>query len=132
MGAAWSMISESLRPDRHPCYQVPVNREAEVAGPVESVAADLSGHHRQIALLPDVADVETDVLADELAVAPSSDGVRSNELSAPVVDDPAVDECREERVDVVGVGRLEESGHGSGGRVGRTERDVEFETCRGG
>jgi len=46
-----------------------------VDGPVESVAAYLSGHHRQIALLLDGVDLEADVLADELAVAPASDRV---------------------------------------------------------
>jgi hypothetical protein len=87
-----------------------------VTRPVESVAADLCGHYRHIALLLDRLDVEADSYADELAVAPSPDRIRPDELPTPVVHDAAVGECREERLGVVGIRRLEQLGDWAGSR----------------
>ena len=68
-----------------------------MAWAVEPFASDVRRQYGRLAVLFDDADFEADVFADELAVAPSSDGVRSDKLSAPVVDDAASAERREER-----------------------------------
>lgn len=117
--------AERLRPDRHPRDQVTVDPEAEVARPVETVAAYLSGHHGQIALLSDGADFEGDVLADELAVAPSSDRVGPDKLSAPVVHDGTIDEDVEKRFGVVRVRRVEQLGYRRRCRVKRGDRSTQ-------
>jgi hypothetical protein len=94
---------ERLLTDRHPRHAVIGDEEAEMAGAVEAVAADLGQDHGFVAVVRDGSDVERDTLADELAVAPRSDLGRSRELSAPVVDDAVIDERREEGIGVIRV-----------------------------
>ena len=116
-------LAERLRPDRHSRDQITVDQETEVAGPVETVAAYQSGHHCQIALSSDGVDFEADVLADELAVALSSDRVGPDKLSAPVVHDGTIDEDIEERFGVVCVRRVEQLGYKRRCRVKRGDRN---------
>jgi hypothetical protein len=73
-------------PDRHPAAPVAVHLEAEVAGPVEALTADLGGDHGRTVALVELGDVELDGDADELAVAPAADRRRTVELAAAVVD----------------------------------------------
>jgi hypothetical protein len=105
----------AITPDRDAPHVVAVNNEAEVTGVVESL--DLGGGPSGVAVLFDVAHVEREVVAHELAVARGSDRVRSYELPALVVQDRMVDERGEERVGVVGVRRVEQSGDGSWGPI---------------
>src|SRR5882724_3371013 len=55
-----------LGPDRHPGHQIAGHPEAEVAGAVEAVAADLRGDHGLAGMLGDLVDLQGDLLADEL------------------------------------------------------------------
>jgi hypothetical protein len=77
-----------------------VDVEAEVAWTVEPVAADLSCYDGRVAVVSNTLDVERDVLADELPVAPGADRGRADELSAPIVDYAIGGEGSEEGVDV--------------------------------
>src|SRR5687767_11378186 len=98
-GPRWPLLAH-----RHASHPIAGDLEGEVAGPVEPVAAHRRGDRRLVAGPPHVLNLQGDLFADELVVAPPTDALRPAELTPPVVDHAVGGETGQERVGVLRLG----------------------------